>query len=99
MGAALWIVARARDSDSRFATRAIFGLIGLCLAYPFYTHVVGGHAIQLAGNVVTFAVAATIVVRLRERRLAAVFIGAVAAWVGFATVLVFALVSLNGWST
>lgn len=99
MGAALWLVARSSDAASQTTVRVTLGLIGLCLAYPFYTHVIGGHAIQLAGNIVTFAVAVTIVARLRARGLAAFFIGAVAAWVGFATVLVFALVSLNGWQT
>ncbi len=99
MGFAYWNVARKHRAAETFEARGILALIALCLAYPFYTHVVGGHAIELAGNALTFAVAAGLVFRLRARPAAAASIGAVALWVGFATVLVFALVSLNGWRT
>jgi benzodiazapine receptor len=99
MGAARWLVVRERGASAVLNGRAIVVLVGLCLAYPFYTHVVGGHAVELAGNIVTFAVAAVIAARLRRQRLAAAFVGAVAVWIGFATVLVVALVTLNGWRT
>lgn len=98
MGAAYRLLALNDDPIVSGTARWVLALIGLCLAYPFYTHVVGGHAIQLAGNVVTFAVAAAILVRLHARGLASIFIGVVATWVVFATGLVFALVSLNGWN-
>lgn len=101
MGASRWLVVRGHGSASVADARWVTTLIALCLAYPFYTHFIGGHAIELIGNVVTFAVAATLAIRLRARAqtLAAAFVGVVAAWVAFATVLVFALVKLNGWHT
>jgi tryptophan-rich sensory protein len=98
MGAARWSVARRRSPRAKSDARAIDALIAICLAYPFYTHAVGGHAIELAGNIVTFAVAITIAIRLRETVVAAACVGAVALWVAFATVLVGALVALNGWN-
>lgn len=87
--------------DSRVArdrSRGVVALAALCLAYPFYTHFVGGHAIELAGNIATFAVAVGLAVRIRGDLLATACIACVAAWVAFATVLVVALVRLNGWS-
>jgi len=89
MGAALALTAQKR---------AVAGLIALCLAYPFYTHVLGGHLTELIGNVVTFGYAGWLIVRLRlDSPLGAFFIACVAAWIAFATVLVFALARLNGW--
>lgn len=99
MGFAYWHVARKHRAAESFEARGILVLISLCLAYPFYTHAIGGHVVELVGNVLTFAVAALLVFRLRARPAAAASIGAVAIWVGFATVLVCALVSLNGWRT
>ena len=99
MGAARWSVAREFGPHATSNARAIGALIVICLAYPFYTHVVGGHAIELAGNVVTFAIAVGIAVRCRETIVAALCVGAVAIWIACATVLVGALVALNGWNT
>lgn len=99
MGFAYWSVARREGPAASFEARGILALIGLCLAYPFYTHVVGGHAIELAGNALTFALAGFLVFRLRARPAIAASLGAVALWIAFATMLVFALVSLNGWRT
>ncbi len=99
MGAARWHVVRRRDAVSPVNARAIVVLIALCLAYPFYTHAVGGHPIELAGNVVTFGVAVWIAVRIRRSVLPTALVSSVAAWVAFATVLVAELVRLNGWST
>jgi len=80
--------------------RAVAGLILLCLAYPFYTHVIGGHAVELAGNVVTFAYAVWLAAALRAQSgIAAACVGLVAVWIAFATALVVALVRLNGWAT
>ncbi len=91
MGAALWL------ATSR---RAIVGLIALCLAYPFYTHVIGNHATELIGNLITFVYCAWLITVVRsESRLAALLIAAVAAWIIFATALVIGLVQLNGWAT
>lgn len=99
MGTARWLVVRGRDASAARNARWIDGLIAMCLAYPFYTHFIGGHAVELAGNIATFSLAAAIVVRLRAEMLAASFVAVVAAWIAFATVLVFALVALNGWRT
>lgn len=99
MGFAYWYVARRAGEASSLEARGIVALIVMCLAYPFYTHVVGGHAIELVGNVGTLALAGTLAVRLRTLPAAAASIGAVALWVVFATVLVVALISLNGWRT
>jgi len=94
MGAAAWYARHARLG------RAVVGLLVLCLAYPFYTHAIPGHATELAGNIVSFVYAGWLIVRLRRHApLAAVLIGLVALWIAFATALVFGLVSLNGWST
>lgn len=91
LGAALWLAPERR-------TVAV--LLALCLAYPFYTHVAGGHAIELAGNGVTFGYAVWLALGLRSRApAAALLVACVAAWVAFATVLVIALVRLNGWAT
>ena len=91
MGAA-WGLVRSR--------RAVTVLITLCLAYPFYTHAIGGRLIELLGNIVTFVYAAWLIARLRsESRAAAMLIGCVAAWIAFATALVIGLVQLNGWAT
>ncbi len=80
--------------------RAVVVLIALCLAYPFYTHVIGGHLTELLGNIVTFAYALWLMTRLRSESTAAMWlIGCVAAWVAFATALVIGLVQLNGWAT
>ncbi len=79
---------------------AVATLVAICLAFPFYTHAVGGHAIELIGNLVTLAYALWLIVRLRsESSAAALFVGFVAAWLIFATALVLGLVQLNGWST
>ena len=99
MGSARWAILRHRGSHAKSDARSIVALIALALAYPFYTHFVGGYAIELAGNIVTFVVALAIVIRCRDTIVAAVCVGAVAVWIGFATVLVGALVALNGWST
>lgn len=99
MGAARWSVARHRSLRAKSDARAVDALILICLAYPFYTHIVGGHAIELAGNIVTFAVAIALAIRLRTSVVAAACVGAVALWVAFATVLVGALITLNGWNT
>jgi tryptophan-rich sensory protein len=94
MGAAAWYARSARLG------RGVVGLIVLCLAYPFYTHLIPGHATELAGNIVSFVYACWLIVRLRRALpLAAVLIGLVAVWIAFATALVFGLVDLNGWST
>jgi tryptophan-rich sensory protein len=80
--------------------RAVVALIALCLAYPFYTHTIGGHLTELLGNIVTFAYALWLTSRLRsESTAASVLIGCVAAWIAFATALVIGLVQLNGWAT
>jgi tryptophan-rich sensory protein len=100
MGAARWYAISARSRHTRGDTQAIGLLIALCLAYPLYTHVVGGHAVELAGNAITLVYSVWLALRLRARSgIASLLIGAVAAWVAFATVLVFALVQLNGWMT
>lgn len=100
MGAAGWLVARSARPGTQRRANLIGGLIVVCLAYPFYTHFIRGHGTELAGNIVSFALAATIVRRIRrDSRVAAALIGLVAAWIVFATVLVFALVRLNGWQT
>ncbi len=98
MGAARWAVLREGGTHAKNDARAIEALIAIALAYPFYTHFIGGHAIELAGNIVTFAVAIAIVIRCRDTKVVALCVGAVAIWVGLATVLVGALVSLNGWT-
>jgi tryptophan-rich sensory protein len=80
--------------------RAVAGLIALCLAYPFYTHAIGGHLTELLGNIATFTYAAWLMTRLRaESRTATLLVGCVAAWIAFATALVIGLVQLNGWAT
>lgn len=91
MGAALWLAPKRR---------AVAVLIALCLAYPFYTHALGGHLIELIGNLVTLAYATGLALALRRAApLAATFVAAVAAWIVFATILVLGLVQLNGWAT
>lgn len=100
MGAARGLALTATSAVARTDARAIAGLIVGCLAYPFYTHFIGGHATELIGNVVTFGYAVWLTLRLRLRTpLAAALIGIVAGWVAFATVLVLALIELNGWGT
>jgi tryptophan-rich sensory protein len=90
----------ARDDARADDARAIVVLILLCLAYPFYTHLVGGRAIELAGNGVTLLYAVWLTRRLLPRSAtAALLVGAVAVWIVFATALVFGLVQLNGWAT
>jgi tryptophan-rich sensory protein len=100
MGAARGL---AHEIDTRRGTtlaRAVTGLICLCLAYPFYTHAIGGHLTELIGNLITLGYATWLVVQLRRTSIvAAALIGLVAGWVTFATVLVVALVQLNGWAT
>ncbi len=91
MGAA-WGLVRSR--------RAVGMLIALCLAYPFYTHAIGGHLTELLGNLVTFGYCVWLMMRLRsESRPATLLIGCVAVWIAFATALVIGLVQLNGWAT
>ncbi len=100
MGAARRLVATSGFAGAQSRARFITGLIAVCLAYPFYTHFIHGHQIELIGNVGSFALAVTIVVQVRrDSVLAASFIGLTAAWIAAATVLVFALVRLNGWAT
>jgi tryptophan-rich sensory protein len=78
--------------------RSIAILIALCLAYPFYTHLAGGHVAELAGNVVTFAYAVWLMAKLRASSPAATLLVAlVAAWIAFATLLVVALGNADGW--
>ena len=57
MGAAFWLAPTRR--------RAIAGLIVLCLAYPFYTHMIGGHLTEFVGNIVTFAYAIWLAIEVR----------------------------------
>jgi tryptophan-rich sensory protein len=102
----IWIVlfaalGVARGIASRIGeARAVTGLIVLCLAYPLYTHALRGHATELAGNIISFAYAAWLIARLRDRApVAALLVAAVAVWIAFATALVFGLVELNGWAT
>ena len=78
--------------------RAVAGLIALCLAYPFYTHLAGGHLAELAGNVATFAYAVWLMAKLRAvSPVATLLVAAVAAWIAFATALVVALGNADGW--
>ena len=89
MGAALTLAAERR---------AVAVLIVMCLAYPFYTHLFRNHLTELIGNGFTLAYALWLIQRVRlQAPLAAIFIACVAAWIVFATVLVFALARLNGW--
>jgi tryptophan-rich sensory protein len=98
MGATRWLARSGREAGSG-DSRAVDILIALCLAYPFYTHAFGGHVTELAGNLITFGFAGWLVTRLLRRSIvAAAFVALVAAWIAFATVLVFALAGLNGWS-
>lgn len=100
MGAARWLLMRSESPQGAARANAVAALIALCLAYPFYTHFLGSHVTELAGNIVTFAFAAWLLMRARRSSpLAAVLIGCVMGWIAFATVLVFALVRLNGWQT
>jgi len=100
---AIWIVLFAGMGAAyglARSRRAVVGLIALCLAYPFYTHAIGGHLAELLGNIVTFVYAAWLMSRLRsESRAATLFVGCVATWIAFATALVIALIQLNGWAT
>ncbi len=102
---AIWVLLFAAMGAARFLApraqaRAVTGLIVLCLAYPFYTHLLRGHATELAGNIVTFVYATWLIGRLRASApAAALLVGIVALWIAFATVLVVALVQLNGWAT
>lgn len=98
MGTARWLVTRSGTAAGARNAAFITGLIALCLAYPFYTHVIAGHRIELAGNVVSLAFALIVATRIwSNSRLAALLIALVAAWIVFATALVFALARLNGW--
>jgi tryptophan-rich sensory protein len=100
MGAARWFALTSGRANAKDDARSVTILIALCLAYPFYTHAIRGHATELCGNIVTFAYATWLVQRLATRSsIAAFFIGTVALWVAFATALVVALVRLNGWAT
>jgi benzodiazapine receptor len=100
MGAARWFALTSGDVAAKSDARDVVILIALCLAYPFYTRVAGGHVTELCGNIVTFAYAVWLARRLSSRsRVATYLIGAVALWVALATVLVLALVRLNGWET
>jgi tryptophan-rich sensory protein len=97
MGAARYLVAR---SGSGRDAASIIALIATCLAYPFYTHLLHGHLTELIGNLVSLTLATAIAIRIwNDSRIATLLIALVAAWIVFATVLVFALVRLNGWST
>jgi tryptophan-rich sensory protein len=100
MGAARYLAATSGRTSARTDSWAVVGLLALCLAYPLYTHLISGHATELVGNTISFIYALWLVARLRgPSPVAAAFIGVVAAWIAFATVLVFALIQLNGWST
>jgi tryptophan-rich sensory protein len=100
MAAARYVVARSGSREAAGHARAIVALMVVCLAYPIYTHVFHGHLTELVGNVVSFALATTIVFRVAtDSTVASVLIALVSAWIAFATVLVFALVTLNGWTT
>lgn len=91
MGGAWWLAPQRR---------AVATLIVLCLAYPFYTHLLGNHAVELIGNIVTFAYALWLALQLRPHApTAALLVSAVAIWIAFATALVIGLVQLNGWAT
>jgi tryptophan-rich sensory protein len=89
---------RTGSAAGRRQAAFITVLIAMCLAYPFYTHFIPGHRTELAGNILSLAFALTVMARVwPESRLAALLVGLVAAWIVFATVLVFALARLNGW--
>ncbi len=98
MGVARWSLLRSREATANSSVRVLDVLIVMCLAYPFYTHVIGGHAIELVGNVATFALAVWLALRVRRDRAATMLVATVALWIAFATVLVAELVRLNGWS-
>jgi tryptophan-rich sensory protein len=100
MGAARYLAATSGRTSARTDAWAVVGLLAFCLAYPLYTHLIPGHATELVGNTISFVYALWLAARLRAGSpLAAAFIGVVAAWIAFATALVFALIQLNGWST
>jgi tryptophan-rich sensory protein len=100
MGAARYLAATSGRTSAPMDAWAVIGLLALCLAYPLYTHLIPGHATELVGNAISFVYAVWLAARLRgPSPLAAAFIGVVAAWIAFATVLVFALIRLNGWAT
>jgi tryptophan-rich sensory protein len=100
MGAARYLAATSGRTSAPTDAWAVVGLLALCLAYPLYTHLIPGHATELAGNAISFVYALWLAARLRgPSLLAASFVGVVAAWIVFATVLVFALIQLNGWAT
>jgi tryptophan-rich sensory protein len=100
MGAARYLAATSGHTSARTDAWAVALLLALCLAYPLYTHLISGHATELVGNTISFAYALWLAARLRgPSPLAAAFVGLVAAWIAFATVLVFALIQLNGWAT
>jgi tryptophan-rich sensory protein len=100
MGAARYLAATSGRSSARADAWAVVGLLGLCLAYPLYTHFIAGHATELVGNAISFVYAVWLIARLRgPSPVAATLVGLVAVWIAFATALVFALIQLNGWAT
>ncbi len=89
MGFARWLVL-GHSADRARSSTWILVLLLLCLAYPVYTVALRSLTIGLAGNLATIAAALWIARRLyRVSALAASLVFAVAAWVTFATVLIF----------
>jgi tryptophan-rich sensory protein len=89
MGFARWLVLGHRDGKLQSSTW-VFLLLLLCLAYPVYTLALRSLTIGLAGNLATIAAALWLARRLyKVSALAASLVFAVAAWVTFATVLIF----------
>jgi tryptophan-rich sensory protein len=100
MGAARYLAATSGRPTARADAWAVVGLLAICLAYPLYTHLISGHATELVGNAISFAYALWLVARLRgPAPIGAALVVLVAAWIAFATVLVIALIRLNGWAT
>lgn len=90
----IWTVLFACMGAARFLVRStrlahwIVGLIAFCLAYPFYTSGLESNAIAMAGNLATIALAAWIALRARSiSPRASALIGAVAAWVCYASAI------------
>lgn len=96
MGAARWLAVRDGSAEARIDGWLVTILILACFAYPYYTLGLRDAAIGLVGSLATMGFATIVAGRLHRRApLAAVLVGATAAWCAFASVVLYRTLQLN----
>jgi translocator protein len=96
MGAARWLLVRRGDRHGTLGARGVVALLVACLIFPFYTALPDSAVLGLVGTIMTLMLAVGVAwYAWRASNRAALLVGAVVAWLSFASVLSVRIVQLN----